>query len=600
MRNTQSTDYDIGATGVLNSASSFPYATNTGYMHTDMSPISLQPALGERTIKGDGGPLAFLRRTIHFVGKWSSTPRRRRVQTFVLLYIKQGSGELVVNSTTIPIRDGLLLLLAPGSHITERADAHADWDVHYIGFKLLQPVRSDDSWMLDNFDRMPLPVGRELPVTDLPAIERLLERLYEGHDHDVSQRDSNALLRWKRQLALSELLYTIVLEQQSQQGPYSATDAVRRCAAYIDRNYTDNIRMDKLAKWCGLHPSTFSRHFKGTIGMLPSDYLIQARIEAAKTILPGPGPLREVARRVGFCDEYYFSRMFKKITGVSPSVYVRTAGERTHGKERNGRVLQPVNIAVTYIDEVDHLISLGLLPVAVPADHLMNGDQTVIPYLKQHIAHLPQLGCEEAINLELLRKLSPELIIAGNFMKSWGVAGLGDIAPTHYYMWEVDWRNVHRQLAAVLGREAHAEQNIAQFDRLIRSARDRMFAACSRKSFVFLESTREGIRVSPYMSNGGWLLYQQLGLNPAPIVSVNGWEHFVTPEEVAAIQADYLFIGQRSGAEEVHRALMSHPDIRRLGNRLIELPRYPWSKGGPLAFSQGVKLTLSHFANLHK
>ncbi len=600
MRNTPDTDYDIGASGAPASEPPFPYSPSTGYARKDLSPFSLPPASGERPLIGDGGPLAFLRRSIRFAGQRSSTPRRRRVHAFVLLYIKQGRGELSVNHATIPVRDGLLLLLAPGMHVVERADALADWDVHYIAFTLMQPVRSDGGWMLDGFNRLPLPVGRELSVTDLPAIERLLERLHDGDDRDGGDTDHGGLLRWKRQLALSELLYTVVQEQQSRQGPYSAPDAVRRCAAYIDRHYTDNIRMDKLAKWCGLHPSTFSRHFKATIGMLPSDYLIQARIDAAKTILPGSGPLREVARRVGFCDEYYFSRMFKKVTGVSPTVYVRTAGERTQGKERNGRVLQPVNIAVTYVDEVDHLISLGLLPVAVPADHGLDGDQAVIPYLKPHIAHLPHIGCEEAIDLALLRKLSPELIIAGTFMKSWGVNGLGEIAPTRYYMWEVDWRNVHRQLAAVLGREAHAEQNIAQYDRLVRSVRDRMFPVCSRKTFVFLESTREGVRVSPYMSNGGWLLYQQLGLTPAPIVSVNGWEHFVTPEEAASIPADFLFVGQRSGAGDVHRGLISHPSIRRLGNRLIELPRYPWGKGGPIAFSQGVKLTLSHFAKLHK
>ncbi|MNR30163.1 hypothetical protein D3C85_1476040 [compost metagenome] len=102
------------------------------------------------------------------------------------------------------------------------------------------------------------------------------------------------------------------------------------------------------------------------------------------------------------------------------------------------------------------------------------------------------------------------------------------------------------------------------------------------------------------MSNGGWLLYQQLGLTPAPIVSVNGWEHFATPEEIASIQADYLFLGQRSGAQDVHAELLSCPAIQRLGPRLIEVPRYPWGKGGPIAFSQGVKLILSNFAKIHK
>ncbi|OUS68768.1 hypothetical protein B1748_32900 [Paenibacillus sp. MY03] len=560
----------------------------------DGSSSLLRVPPGEELLIGEGQPLAFLRRAVHYTGQWPSTMKRRRVGVFALLYVKHGRGELTVDNVPISIAGNQLLLLTPGMYMIEQADALADWDVHYIAFKLMRSVREDGGWSLAPFEPSHFPRGGAMSVTDMHSIERLIERLHKGAD------DADGMFRWRRQLALSELLYMILSEQKAQRSPYSAPDAVRRCAAYIDQHYKDNIRMDELASWCGLHPSTFTRHFKAAMGMLPSDYLIHARIESAKTILPGGGPLREVARQVGFCDEYYFSRMFKKVAGVSPSVYIRTAGERSQGKERNGRILKPVNVAVTYVDEVDHLIALGLLPAAVPADHQPDRQETVIPYLKPYIAHLLHIGCELSIDMERLRKLAPELIIVGRFMKSWGVNGFADIAPTHYYSWEVDWRNVHRQLSAMLGREAHAEQNIAQFDRLVRSARDRMYAACASKTFLFLESTREGVRVSPYMSNGGWLLYQQLGLTPASIVSVNGWEHYVTPEEAAAIPADYLFVGQRSGAADVHRGLLEEPGIRRLGPRLIELPRYPWGKGGPIAYSMGVKLILALFAKFHK
>jgi AraC-like DNA-binding protein/ABC-type Fe3+-hydroxamate transport system substrate-binding protein len=573
------------------SASPLPYAANDGYRRSDLSPSALPPGPGEPTLVEEKPPLVLLRRSIHFKGKWSSTPKRRQINRFTLLYIKQGGGELTINNIKIPIAGPRLLLLLPGMHVVERIDSMADWDVHYIAFKLMRPIRVDGVWSLEAYERFPFPRSGEIAVADMPAIERLVQQLNGDEQADM--------LGWKRQLALSELLYTLIQEQKALKGD-SVPDAVRRCAAYIDRHYGENIRMNKLAEWCGLHPSTFSRHFKLTIGMSPIDYLTFARIEAAKTMLSPAIPLRTVARKVGFCDEYYFSRMFKKTAGVSPSVYSRAAGDQHQGGGRNGIMLEPANIAVTYIDEVDHLIALGLLPAAVPFDHLPDGSEAAIPYLKQYIGHLPHIGCEQSIDKALLRKLSPELIIAGRFMKDWGISGLSDIAPTHYYMWEVDWRNVHRQLAVALGREAHAEQNIAQFDRLVRSARDRMLPACASKTFAFIESTREGVRISPYMSNGGWLLYQQLGFTPAPIVSVNGWEHFAGPEEIASIQADYLFLGQRSGAQDVHEKLLRHPAIKRLGSRLIQLPRYPWGKGGPIAFSQGVKLILSIFAKIHK
>ncbi|MBD2844846.1 helix-turn-helix domain-containing protein [Paenibacillus sp. IB182496] len=570
------------------------YAHASDYRRTDAPRLGLPPGPGERPLAGGGQPLAMVRRALHYSGRRAAAPKRRRVHAFALLYIKRGRGELIVNNRSIAVNGRQLFLFFPGMHVIEQADAQADWDVYYIAFKLLRPVRAGGGWALEAFDRPPFPHGGELQASDLPAVERLIERLCEDGGPD------DGMLRWKRQTLLAELLYTITAEQLTQRRQPSAEDAIRRCAAYIDQHYTEPIRIDGLAAWCGLHPSTFSRHFKQTIGMLPSEYVIHVRIEAAKLLLPGSGPLREVARRVGFCDEYYFSRMFKKVAGVSPSVYTRTAGSQAQDRQRNGRVLQPVNVAVTYVDEVDHLIALGLLPAAVPADHLPDGRETTIPYLKPYIAHLPHIGCEQSIDLELLRKLHPELIIACTYMQHWGVTRLTDIAPTHAYRWEMDWRNVHRQLAEVLGQEARAEQNIAQFDQLVRVARDRMLPACAGRTFVFLESTREGVRVSPYMSNGGWLLYQLLGLPPAPIVSVNGWTHIVAPEEAAAIDADYVFVGQRSGALGVHDALLREPGIRRRRSRVIELPRYPWGKGGPLAYTQGVRLMLTLFAKLHK
>lgn len=544
----------------------------------------------------DGQPLVFLRKAFHWTGKWSSPLRQRRIRAFTLLYIKHGGGQLMINHAAIAITGHQLLLLAPGMQVAVQADPFTDWDVHYVAFKLMRPVRANSGWAIETFDRMPNAFGGEIPLADLPSIERLIAQVQSRADEDS---DADGLRTWKRQLALAELLYT-AMSERNKTDRRSVLDAVRECAAYIDRHYADNIRMDELAKRCGLHPSTFSRHFRQITGISPSDYLAQSRIEAAKAMLPGPFPLREVARRAGFCDEYYFSRMFKKITGISPSRYTRAVRSQPPGRQLSERMLEPVNVAATYIDEVDHLIALGLLPAAVPTDQVPDGREVPIPYLEPYVCQLPRSGCERHIDKNMLRKLAPELIIAGSFMKDWGVTGLEEIAPTHSYMWEVDWRNVHRQLAAKLGRGDQAEQNILRFDRLVRSVRDRMMPACARKTFVFLETTREGVRISPYMSNGGWLLYQQLGLTPAPFVSVNAWDHFVAPDQAALIEADYLIVGQRSGSLAIHEQLMGSPGMQQLGTRLLEVPRYPWGKGGPIAFSRGVRHMLSVFEKLHK
>lgn len=548
-------------------------------------------------------PLVFLRRMHHVQGLWPNPPRQRVIRTCAILYIRRGAGELIINHAAYRIGENRLFLLLPGMRVIERADPRTDWDAHYVAFKLMRPSRQPSGgWSIQEFGPAQLPDSGALRVSDLPRVERLFAQLEEDGE------EAGGWLRWKRQLALAELLYTLIQEQQhATLALRSQADTMRHYAAYMDQHYAENIRMDKMAQLCGLNPSTFSRLFKQTIGMTPSDYVMQARMEAAKTMLRHSGRMRDVAQQVGFCDEYYFSRMFKKVVGVAPSVYSRTARAQAPAQTASGggigsrgRMLEPSDVAVTYVDEADHLIALGLMPAAVPGDHELDSTVTAIPYLKPYIQQLPRIGCERTIDMELLRKLQPQLIIAGRFLREWGITGLDAIARTHYYAWEVDWRNVHWELAALLGREAQAERNIFQFNRLVRSVRDRMYRACLGATFVFLETTREGIRVSPYMSNGSWLLFQQLGLTPSPVVTVNEWSHFVTPEEAAALPATYLFVGRRSGSQAAYEAMMNHPDVQRIRRKLIEVPRYPWGKGGPLAFSQGVKDVLAMFERIHK
>lgn len=538
-------------------------------------------------------PLVILKRALHFQGKWPHPLRQRIIRTHTLLYMKRGAGELTINHVKIRIAGGQLILLTPGTHVMEQADGQADWDVHYVAFKLMRSTRERSRWSIQEFGSAPLLRSGEWPVVDVPRIDRLIGQLYEEDGID------SGLLRWKKQLALAELLYMLMLEHNTRRNQ-SPAHAARSFAAYMDQHYADNIRIGDISRSCGTNPSTFSRIFKQTIGMSPSDYLTRARIEAAKAMLLHSGRMREVSQRVGFCDEYYFSRIFKKVTGVAPSVYIRTTRGQPTGREAGGRVLEPTNVAVTYIDEADHLIALGLLPAAVPDDHALDNTESVIPYLKRYIREVPRIGCERTIDKGLLRRLSPSMIIAGRFLRDWGITGLEEIARTHYYIWQVDWRNIHWELAKTLDREAQAEQNIRQFDRLVRNVRERMFRACIRKRFAFLEVTREGVRVSPYMSNGGWLLFQQIGLTPSSLVSLNDWSHFVEPREAASIQADYLFIGRRSGSQRVYESFMSHPDVQGIRSKLVEVPRYPWCKGGPIAFSRGVNYMCSVFEKKHK
>ena len=91
---------------------------------------------------------------------------------------------------------------------------------------------------------------------------------------------------------------------------------------YIAANYGKNILLEDMAIQANLSASHFSRLFKQTIGQSPYQFLMSYRIEQAKKMLDNPNLLMiDIAMNCGFADQAHFSRVFKKIAGITPKKY---------------------------------------------------------------------------------------------------------------------------------------------------------------------------------------------------------------------------------------------------------------------------------------
>lgn len=93
--------------------------------------------------------------------------------------------------------------------------------------------------------------------------------------------------------------------------------------AYIDNHYMDNISLADLADRHGLNSSYLGRVFKQKYGHSPIDYLIQVRLTKARQLIREKPRLlfKDVAEMVGYSDPYYFSKLFKQWTGLTPREY---------------------------------------------------------------------------------------------------------------------------------------------------------------------------------------------------------------------------------------------------------------------------------------
>ena len=95
--------------------------------------------------------------------------------------------------------------------------------------------------------------------------------------------------------------------------------------SYIMSHYSENLTVDWLAATVGLSPKYLSRVFAKARGVSMIEYLTDVRINNACGLLLGTNNLiSDIAERVGYKDALYFTKVFKKYMGVSPTMYRAT------------------------------------------------------------------------------------------------------------------------------------------------------------------------------------------------------------------------------------------------------------------------------------
>ena len=106
--------------------------------------------------------------------------------------------------------------------------------------------------------------------------------------------------------------------EESRNGHYSAN--IRKALAYIQEYYAKDLLVEEVAAYIGKTPNYFSSIFRTEVGVTFREYLNHYRIERAKELIEESDMMiYEIAEQVGYSDYTYFSQVFKKMTGISPT-----------------------------------------------------------------------------------------------------------------------------------------------------------------------------------------------------------------------------------------------------------------------------------------
>lgn len=225
-----------------------------------------------------------------------------------LIYCVKGRGWCELSGEVHPVSAGELLVLAPGLPHTLSADARDPWTLHWVhaaGSRLPDYLRELGS-------RPVLRVGEELQLTLL--FHEVLKCLESGFTFEPLFQAAGALAH----------LLALILPCRHPRNPEAAEGfhKIGQCIEYMSAHLDQPLKVSALAALANLSPAHFAVLFREQTGSSPRDYLHLLRMHRACLWLARTQmALKEMADRLGYQDQFHFSRKFKAFTGRSPSEY---------------------------------------------------------------------------------------------------------------------------------------------------------------------------------------------------------------------------------------------------------------------------------------
>lgn len=151
----------------------------------------------------------------------------------------------------------------------------------------------------------------------------ILKKSWKSYYFFLSIQDTK-----KAQLWINDLI-TDLTEYIHEENNKEYRRIIERAKKIIHRYYSEKLSLTYLANEVHLNPSYLSTLMKKYIGMNYSEYLTYVRIEAAKQMLTNSDEkISVIASQVGYDDQFYFNRLFKRTVGISPGEYRKRTGRQ--------------------------------------------------------------------------------------------------------------------------------------------------------------------------------------------------------------------------------------------------------------------------------
>lgn len=234
---------------------------------------------------------------------------------YLIHYIVKGKGIFEYNGRTYKLGKGQGFLISPFELSFYQADYEDPWQYKWIGFKGLNA----QSYL----ERANLTV--EQPIFTYNKDLKLENCIDAMIDAQKLQMGRDLMCKSLIYAFLSHLIENNNSEKTTDKNSNNTESYVRKAMEFVYMNYSRKTSIEEMAQYIGLNRKYFSKIFKEITNSTPQEFLINYRINKACELMEGHNlSISNIARSVGYDDPLLFSKIFKKLKGLSPSEFRKT------------------------------------------------------------------------------------------------------------------------------------------------------------------------------------------------------------------------------------------------------------------------------------
>lgn len=244
-------------------------------------------------------------------------PRKvaRKIQHHELLFVYDGRGIITIENKKYQVKKGMLFYFYPDLLHSIEADLEEPMSLCSVHFSYIHIDYHDNQWLTKDAGKL-LPFDHMTQLKDYYPVIDTFRRLT---DNWILKLPGYELIS---KALLQQLIYEIIENIKKQDTNYSTSMKVEKVIRYMHENINKRLTLNEFSELVQLSPTYLSRTFKETTGYSLIEFFNRIKIDKGKELLnDGDKKVKEVAGLLGFKDEFYFSRIFKKIEGISPSEY---------------------------------------------------------------------------------------------------------------------------------------------------------------------------------------------------------------------------------------------------------------------------------------